>query len=241
MLYGVLIVGLQIACAVHCLRHKYVTRNWLWLILFFPLIGSLIYLLVEIFPHWGKPRSGNPNPLRYRETEAELAQERSEFRKVGSIRSHEQAAELALQQGQPREAILHYRACLSGPCENDPELLYKLAEAAFAADDVAQALEALHRIRALSDYAPAKVRLLLARVYTAQADYAKAEPHFEYLLAQHPSPDVRYYWARFLHLQGQVGAAQTLLSELLAAYPIGSTAPPWLNEAQQMARELKQK
>lgn len=235
MLYGVLIVGLQIACAVHCLRNKYVTRTWLWLILFFPLIGSLIYLLAEVWPYFGKSRSGNPNPLRYRETAAEISQERSEYRKAGSIRSHEKEAELALQQGKPREAILHYQACLTGPCENDPELLFKLAEAALLAEDPAQALEALHRIRALSDYAPAKVRLLLARSYAAQADYSKAEGHFEYLLAQHPSPDVRYYWARFLHLQGQVGAAQTLLTELLAAYPAGSTPPTWLEEARSLA------
>jgi hypothetical protein len=232
MLYGVLILGLQIACAVHCLRHKYITRHWLWLILFFPMVGSVIYLLAEVWPNMGKPRrSSNPNPLRYRETEVELDKARSQFRKSPAIAQLEKQAETSLAQGQPLEAVNHYQACLKGPCENDPELLYKLAEAAFQAQEYSQACEALNRIRALSDYSPAKVRLLLARSYAAQGEQSKAEQAFEYLLDQHPSPDVRYYWARYLHQEGQVGTAQTLLQELLAAFPSGSNAPGWFEEA----------
>jgi len=231
LLYGALIVGLQIACAVHCLRGKCTSRNWIWLILVFPLIGSLIYLLAEVFPHWGSPRRTNPNPLRYRPSEKEIQSERENYRKIPEIRSLEKQAEICLQSGQPLEALNHLRACLKGPCEDDPELLYKLAEAAFQAREFSQAQEALNKIRALSDYSPAKVRLLLARSYAAQGSNEKAKPLFEYLLAQYPSPDVRYYWACFLHDQGQINAAQNLWQELVAAFPIGSTAPVWLEEA----------
>jgi len=41
-------IGLQAICVIHCLR-KGRTTNWIWLIVFLPVIGSLIYIFTEIF------------------------------------------------------------------------------------------------------------------------------------------------------------------------------------------------
>jgi hypothetical protein len=50
-LYGIGIIVLQIVLAVHVAR----TRRpfiWIFIILFFPLIGSLIYMIAELIPEW---------------------------------------------------------------------------------------------------------------------------------------------------------------------------------------------
>ena len=50
-LIGIGTVALQIVLAVHAVR----TRRpliWVFLILIFPLIGSLIYIIAELIPEW---------------------------------------------------------------------------------------------------------------------------------------------------------------------------------------------
>src|SRR5829696_7536428 len=40
--------GLQAICAIHCLRRG--TQNkWIWIIIFLPLIGCIIYIFTEMF------------------------------------------------------------------------------------------------------------------------------------------------------------------------------------------------
>src|SRR5882762_10969040 len=41
-------IGLQAICAIHCVR-KGNQNKWLWLIIFLPVVGSLIYIFTEIF------------------------------------------------------------------------------------------------------------------------------------------------------------------------------------------------
>ncbi|MDP9081009.1 MAG: PLDc N-terminal domain-containing protein [Bacteroidota bacterium] len=45
--YYYLVVILEIFCAIHCVRRG-TQGKWLWIIIFLPLIGSLIYVYSEI-------------------------------------------------------------------------------------------------------------------------------------------------------------------------------------------------
>src|SRR5258705_12780071 len=46
--YYYIILGLQAICVFHCVRKGRQT-NWIWLIVFLPLIGCLIYIYTEMF------------------------------------------------------------------------------------------------------------------------------------------------------------------------------------------------
>lgn len=55
-LVGIGTITLQIALAVHAVR----TRRpfiWVFLILIFPLMGSLIYVIAELIPEWERNNS----------------------------------------------------------------------------------------------------------------------------------------------------------------------------------------
>jgi len=45
-------IGLQAFCAVHCIR-KGNQQKWIWIIVFLPLLGGLIYIFSEVLPHRG--------------------------------------------------------------------------------------------------------------------------------------------------------------------------------------------
>src|SRR5947208_14530770 len=46
--YYYTIIGLQAICVIHCIR-KGRANNWIWLIVFLPLIGCMVYIFTEIF------------------------------------------------------------------------------------------------------------------------------------------------------------------------------------------------
>src|SRR5215204_5904469 len=45
--YYAIIIVFQAICVIHCLKNK-TSNNWIWLIVFLPLIGCLIYFFSEI-------------------------------------------------------------------------------------------------------------------------------------------------------------------------------------------------
>ncbi len=46
--YYYIVIGLQAVCVIHALR-KNLHQKWIWLIVFLPVIGSLIYIFTEMF------------------------------------------------------------------------------------------------------------------------------------------------------------------------------------------------
>ncbi len=48
---GFLVIGMQILCAIHAVRNK--RDNWIYIIIFFPGLGCVIYFFAEILPSLG--------------------------------------------------------------------------------------------------------------------------------------------------------------------------------------------
>lgn len=46
--YYYIVIILQAICVIHCLR-KGKEQRWIWLIIFLPLIGCLVYIFTEMF------------------------------------------------------------------------------------------------------------------------------------------------------------------------------------------------
>lgn len=217
--YAFAIVALQLYCVWHVIRyHRH--KGWICLILIAPFIGSAVYLYTEVMPQQRqryRPVNHNANPLRYRPAGKTLRHLQDEVKFSSTIQNRENLADEYARQGLYAEAIEGYRECLTGQHENDPALLYKLAEAAFGHKDYPLALESLHRVRALSDYRPAKVRLLLARAYEEDGQHDKAEAAYEQALKAHSELELKCRYAAFLQAQGKHERAQTLLQEVQLA------------------------
>lgn len=213
--YGGAILALQIFCVIHCIQRNR-GRNWIFLIIFAPLIGSVVYLYTEFLPEV-KRRGGttNANPLRYRPA-APKAKKWQSGKAAETIHGREKLADEQMRLGNWVEAAELYRDCLSQGLENDPALLYKLAEACHQLGEHAQAIEALHRVRALTDYRPGKVRLLLARCYAAQNSPDKAQAAFEQALKAQSDPEILCRYALFLQDQDQAAKAQALFIQALS-------------------------
>lgn len=216
-----LIVALQIYCIWHVI-HYHRSKGWICLILFAPFIGSAVYMLTEVVPLQNsrqrnqryRPVKSNITPMRYRPAGKTLEHLQEEVKFSHTTQNLENLADEYARQGLYSEAMSTYRDCLSGQQENNPALLYKLAEAAFGQGDLDLTIKSLHKVRATSDYRPAKVRLLLARAYEASGQADKAEATYEQVLKVHSELEIKCRYAAFLQNQGQFERAKVLLEEV---------------------------
>jgi hypothetical protein len=247
-IFGMIELAAQIYCIVHCIRQR---KNswWVLFILFVPVIGCAVYFITEVLPEiQGRRRYGggtaNANPLRYRPAPSKVSQLRESVDFSNTVKNRENLADELARQGEYTEAVSVYQSCLKGFSENDVGILYKLAEAAFAAEDYATSLDAVHKVRALSDYRASKVRLLLARNYAAQGDTEKATQVFEQAIEKHGDIEIRYRYAEFLYERNHHAQALQILAEIQQAVDrLPSHArklnSEWIKRAQKAQKTLQ--
>ena len=217
-IFGMLELVAQIYCIVHCIRQRK-SSWWILFILLVPMVGWAAYFIVELWPEIKAQRlhrtGATPaNALRYRPAPNKVSQLRERVDFSNSVTNRENLADELARQGEYAEAITVYQSCLKGLSENDVGILYKLAEAAFAGKDYATSLDAVHKVRALSDYRASKIRLLLARNYAAQGETEKATQIFQQAIEKHGDIEIQYRYAEFLYEHQQLAKALEILAEI---------------------------
>lgn len=128
LLFG-LSVLVQLALVVHIIKTGQ-DRTWIWVVMFAPLIGSLVYCIVELLPEFRRSRTAqtalrNIQDRLYPEKELNEAVQR--FRVTATVRNAMGVAELLLEHSRFEEARDVYLASLKGIHANDPDLLLGLA------------------------------------------------------------------------------------------------------------------
>lgn len=237
----------QIYCIVHCIQRRKSTW-WVFLILFVPVIGCIVYFITEIRPDQQRGYSrgtANANPLRYRPARQDISRLRQEIEFSNTVQNKENLADALCLQGDYAEAVNIYQSCLQGFNDKDLGILYKLAEAAFAADDYDTSLQALHKIRALSDYRASKVRLLLARNYAGLGQHDKAREAFLQALEKHSDLEIPYRYAEYLYTQQDLPAAMsqlTFIEQTVSRMPRHAQKlnKTWIQSARKAQKALQQ-
>src|SRR5688572_7886882 len=127
-LYTPLLI-LQAFCVYHAYKNN-VEQRWYWLIIFFPLVGCLIYLYHNFYNQstvqtisQGVKGVVNSN---YRVEQLEKA-----LRFNDNVANKVNLADAYAKLGRFEEAIELYTDCLSGFMAEDPELRMKVVHAAF--------------------------------------------------------------------------------------------------------------
>jgi len=216
---GLLILALDIYCAVHCLKNCR-TRSWLFIILFFPMVGSLVYFFVEIFPDLQARQRRSPlvRESSVRKGSAkEIEHLKDELKLCNTVKNRELLADAYARQGRYADAIAEYEACLEGFHAKDTGLLYKYAEASFAQGDHRRCWELINQYQQQTQSRHAESQLLKARCHEFLQEYDQARQIYQILGRGHLSLDAKGHYARFLIEQGEPAAAAPLLEEILVS------------------------
>ena len=157
LLLGPIIPLLQVACAVHAYRRGK-ERFWFYVIVFFPGVGSCMYLVAEVLPEW--QRTGQfvhwfENIPWFRGRELDRLED--ELEDSPTVANRLNLANALVRHGRLDKAVAQYRECLKGAHQKDPAIMRSLAEALVdhedwaALVDVATDLRPLLKERELND------------------------------------------------------------------------------------------
>jgi hypothetical protein len=118
--------------------------------------------------------------------------------------------------GRAREAITVYRQALTGLYENDPNLLWGLARAQFAANDANEARATLETLRAKNPQFPSpEAHLLYARSLETAGDGARALQEYAAVMRSFAGAEAPLRYAQLLRATGKTDEAGRVLKELL--------------------------
>lgn len=193
---------------------------WAFIILSFPIVGSVIYYLVEVFPnsreHRDVRRMGR-KLARALQPDAEMKRRIEEMEICGSVDNKAALAEECLARGFSHDAVRLYRSCLAGVHAKDPALIHGLARACVENGAHEEALAQIQQLAELHPaYQPNEVRLLKARALEAQGDTHAALNEYERLVPVFSGLEARARYGLLLQQAGHTSQAQDVFNELLA-------------------------
>ena len=211
-LLAVLELIVQIYLAVHAGRTG--RYWWIFIILFFPLVGSIIYFFVEYLPEINtmskikKSRiSDKPKDIRLLQRELEI---------TDSVKNRLNLAEAYFHQNQYQESIELLEQCLTGIYADDLHIIEGLCHSHFRNGTYGKSIEYLNRYERINkDLLPNNLRLVRAKVYEAKGDFQKAILEYEAIADICPGEEARCRYAVLLKKQGYVEKAKELFEKIL--------------------------
>jgi hypothetical protein len=215
---GTLHILVAIFFAVHAVRNGR-ANYWLFVLLGFPFLGSVIYFFAEYLPEMRHSRIGRQavsavtsivDPGRA------LREARADFERTPSADHRARLADALLDSGDAKEALAHYRACASGHHAKDAKMRLGLARAAMAAGEPQTAVQTLRALFADEPERYAGVpALLLAQAQADAGDEMAARAAFDEALQRHNSTETRCAYGLYLASRGHEARARELLEGVL--------------------------
>lgn len=191
---------------------------WAFVILSFPIGGSLIYYLVEVFPNSREHRTARRtvnNIIRNIQPDAELKRRAEELEICGSMENKISLARECEIVGMYDEAAKLYQSCLAGAYANDPQIRYLLAHAQFMRGEISEGSVLLKQLEtAHPAFKPHDVKLLKARLLE-KSDAAAALAIYEELIPVFPGLEAKCRYAELLQSLGHQAQAKGIYEEVL--------------------------
>jgi hypothetical protein len=213
--------ALMIGCLIHAVvKQRYFP--WLFIIMFLPGIGSLIYLAVEVVPGMvggrtstklasGLRNAADPN-RGYRQAQRAVEM-------VGSVDAKRALAEEHMARGRYQDAIALYEGALVGQFSEDPALLQGLAWARFKAGDGAGAQAALDTLKkADPNFMSADENLLYARALELQGKDAEALAEYRKVAPVFPGLEARARYGMLLQKMGRSDEARLQFTDIVKSF-----------------------
>lgn len=213
---------LQLYCLVHVIRSGR-PYYWFWVILWFPFLGSLAYLFLEVKPRGLKL---NWNDIRWRFTSPmeRIRILREVFDNSPTMKNRYRLADELSSHGQSAEACDLLVEGMCGPFADDLDLMLRVTEAQLDCGRVDDAFKLVSKITpGKSSEAVARYQLIQARALSDTGRADEAEKLFTELMKSRRSEAPAYYYAQLLLHADRKEDANQVLHDILHRYRRGTT------------------
>jgi len=225
-------VIVQIALIIHVLKTGR-PYFWIFLLIFVPGIGALIYIAVEILPGFTgslAARRAMRRAGQIVDPQRALRQHRLEYERNRSVETATRLANGLIRDGKHDEAIEVCVEARAGVFADDPTILQTLAGAYFAKGEFASTVETLDSLREKNpDFRSPESHLLYARALEEDARTDRAIEEYEALARYYPGVEAR---ARLALLHRELGNAETATRMLEQIVEDARLAPKHFQRAQ---------
>lgn len=214
---GKILYVLQIALIIHVIKTGR-PYWWIFLLLSLPLVGAVIYFVVEILPGTG---GLDARELLWclKSPAQRLAALQETVEEVDTVENRIKLAHEYARQGKAAEASTVLQACLRGPFQDDAYVLLEYAAALVDAGQFARAGEALAPIKPGFDRPVLwRQQLLQARVLEGLGKLSEATAIYGALAVEMSSEEPRYRHGCLLLAQGNKDQARSLFQEITRKY-----------------------
>jgi len=214
-------LGLHVLIALFFAVHSYRTGQnmyWLFILLAFPLLGSVVYFTVVYLPSTRIDLGAKKvvaAAAKVLDPSKELREAKAAFDYTPTAQNQMRLAAAALNAGFAEEAATFYQACLKGPFAEDPEIRYGAAQSLHECQRYDEAVVFLKAIRVESPgYRPEQVVLLLAGTLAGAGWHHEAEEQFIAAVQQFGSFQAHAEYAIWAVNTGDWETAERLRAEI---------------------------
>ena len=230
--FGIAYLVLIGVCIVHAVRTGNVFP-WVYIIIFLPAIGSLIYFVAVIVPELVRSRGAArlaSGARQMADPHRSLREAHRAAEMVGSVDAKRTLAEAYIARGAYADAVALYRDAAQGQFKDDPALLLGLARALFLNGDPAGAQAALDALQASDPgFVSGDAHLLYARALEGQGKTADALAEYKKLVGYYSGEEAR---ARYAMLLDKTGARDEAMEIYRQIVKLLDGAPPRYQKAQ---------
>jgi hypothetical protein len=223
MVYALAVIAIQVMTLLHVIKTGR-TQPWLFVVIFLPLVGSIVYLIAEVLPEVAATRQaqGAAGAMRERlDPERRLRELREAAAQFDTPQARAKLAEEYERLDRLPDAIETYRGAMTGLFADDPDLQFALTSALFAAAE--RGIEPWAAARAEWDrldrhdpkFRPKDRSLMKARLLHAEGAVDEAGRIYADLNAGYSSIEMRVRYAHFLYTQNRIDEARALLASVL--------------------------
>ena len=215
VILSAVIQGLAI---LHVLRTGRDMR-WIFLILFLPGVGALIYFVAEVLPSLNQSLTARRAMRRVQnvvDPTRGLREALLEYERNPSIETAARYADELTRAGRHDEAIRICNDARKGLFEDDPKILLALANAQFAARLYRQTIETLDLLRERNpDFRSPDGHLLYARSLEESGDNERALEEYAALSRYYPGAEARVRHALLCKKLGRTDEAAAMFTAIL--------------------------
>lgn len=212
-MYFYLIIALQGYCVYHC----YTNRNeyyWILAIIFLPVVGSLIYLFLNVVQKRDvdtiqKSVTSVINPTK------KITDLQKQLKFAETFENRVALADAYLEAEQYQNAIRAYEASLTDVFKEDFYVISKLQEAYYFSSNFEMTLKYANRIKDNLKFKKSRAAFLYALTLEKQGDVEQAEIYLKTFDAPYSRYQERLELAKFFIRHSKISDAKELLEEIV--------------------------
>jgi hypothetical protein len=237
---GIIQLIFQIFFAVHAIKTG--RHRWIFIILIFPVVGSLIYFFAEYLPDLQNEAALKKK--RYTNSPTNIKQLQKQLEITDTIQNKIKLAEGYFLNRQYQESINLLEPCLAGPYKNDQHILEGLTYSYFFVGNFDNSLIILSKIEEnRNGQLTNDLKLHKAKALEAIGNYDLALEQYESLIKTFSGEEAKCRYAKLLKKYGQNNKARELFEDILKKVQLAprhyqKMQKHWVNIAKEELKDI---